>query len=292
MLAGAWVLSGIWLGLTPPRKTMWIAAALLVASALVGLIGRDPIQRQLLDPFVNAGIWATALVGLLLPLAFRSSPRISFALTLFIAFLLAGLFVPASAGSVLDRPLVEMLMPLPLSLLGAAGIAGFLQVLPNSARPFGHAAAVVLCAAVVAHAILTHSFSASTCCAMVTTDDLVALDWLRRETPADAHVAVAVSPVQVSPGSYPSLAAGADAGIWIHPLTGMSVSPLSFVTDFGSGATHAQLCEEGVDVVYAGGAPRSFDGAALLAEPQWYELRLQLRAISVFEVTACAPTTQ
>jgi hypothetical protein len=124
---------------------------------------------------------------------------------------------------------------------------------------------------------------------MASMEDLVALDWLRREAPANAHVGVAVSPVQVSPGIYPSLAAGADAGIWIRPLTGRAISPLSFVTDFGSGATHSLLCEQGVNVVYAGGAPRSFDTAALLAEPQWYELRLQLPDVSVFEVTACEP---
>jgi hypothetical protein len=289
MLAGAWFLSGIWIAMKPPRKVLWIAVLFLVASALVALIGRDPIQRQLLDPFVNAGLWATVLVGLSFPLAFRCAPRISMALVLLVVFLLAGLFVPAPAGSVLDRPLVEMLLPLPLSLLSAAGIAGFLQVLPFSARPIGHAAAVLLSVAVAAHALLTHSFSASACCAMVSTDDLVALDWLRREVPADAQIATAVAPVQVSPVSHPPLEAGADAGIWIHPLTGLGIYPLSFVTDFGSEATHALLCERGVDVVYAGGAPRSFDGAALLGEPQWYKLRLQLPEVSVFEVTACMP---
>jgi hypothetical protein len=289
MLAGAWVLSGIWIALTPHRNALWIALLLLVAAALLALISHDPIQRQLLDPFVETGIWATAMVSLLLPLAFRSSPRISFALSLLVVFLLAGLFVPAPAGSMLDRPLVEMLLPLPLSLLGAAGMAGFLQRLASSARSLRHAAAVVLCAAVVAHAFLTYSFSASACCTMVSTDDLVALDWLRREVPADARIAEAVAPVQVGTGSHPSLEAGADAGIWIHPLTGLSIYPLSFVTDFGSGATHALLCERGVDVVYAGGAPRSFDRAALLAKPQWYELRLQLHAVSVFEVRACGP---
>jgi hypothetical protein len=289
MLAGAWALSGIWITQTPPRKAVWATALLLVASALIALIGRDPIQRQLLDPIANAGIWTTALVGLSLPWAFRSSPRITFVLVLLVVFLLAGLFMPAPAGSVLDRPLVEMLLPLPLSLLGAAGIAGFLQVLPRSARSLGHAAAVLLSAGVVAHAILTYSFSAAACCVMVSTDDLVALDWLRREVPADAQIAMAVAPVQVVPGSNPSLDAGADAGVWIHPLTGLGIYPLSFVTDFGSEVTHALLCDKGVEVVYAGGAPRSFDGAALLAEPQWYELRLQLPAVSVFEVTACRP---
>jgi hypothetical protein len=139
------------------------------------------------------------------------------------------------------------------------------------------------------HALLTYSFSASDCCALVSTDELVALDWLRREAAADARVAVAVAPLQVSRGNYPSLDAGADAGSWIRPLTGKPVSIMSFVTGFGGSATHALLCEEGVDLVYAGGAPRSFDRAALLAEPQWYELRLQLPAVSLFAVTGCEP---
>jgi hypothetical protein len=287
MLAGAWVLSGIWIALPPARKALWTAAFLLIATVLVGLISRDPIQRQVLEPFVSAGIWATALVGLSLPLAFRSTPRISFALVLLVALLLAGLFVSTPAGSMLDRPLIEMLLPLPLSLLGAAGMAAFLQILPGRAKRLGLAAGVLLSAAVVTNARLTQGFSASACCAMVLTDDLVALDWLRREAPVDAHVAVAVAPLQVSPAGKPWLGPGADAGIWIHPLTGLSVAPLPFLTDFGSGMTHALLCETGVDVVYAGGAPRSFDGASLLEEPQWYDLRLQLPAVSVFEVTAC-----
>jgi hypothetical protein len=277
------------MALTPLRRTLWSSSLLLLAAGLVALISQDPIQGQLLEPFANGGIWATALVGLSLPLALRSSPRITFTLVLLVVFLLAGLFAPAPAGSMLDRPLVEMLLPLPLSLLGAAGLAGFLQVFPNPGRNTGRAAAVLLSATVVMQALLTQSFSASACCGMVSTDDLVALDWLRREAPLQARVAVAVAPVQVSREGYPLLDAGADAGVWIRPLTGLSVSNMSFVTDFGSGVTHSMLCEMGVDIVYAGDAPRSFDAAALLAEPQWYELRLQLPAVSVFEVTSCGP---
>ena len=287
LVTGAWVLSGIWMALAPPRRALWTASLMLVATVIVALIGSDSGQRPVLEPFVNTRAWATALVCLALPLAFRASPRITFALVLLVVVLLAGLYAPSPAGSMLDRPLVEMLLPVPLSLLGAAGLAGFLQVLPGPARLLGHVAGVLLSAAFVANALLTQGFRASACCGMASTEDLVAMDWLHREAPSNAHVAVAVSPVQVSPGSYPLLTAGTDAGVWIHPLTGLAISPLPFVTDFSGGATHSRLCERGVNVVFVGGAPRSFDGAALLAEPQWYALRLQLPHVSIFEVAAC-----
>lgn len=287
IVSAAWVLSGSWNALAPRRRIYSAGVLLLGASTIIGLINRNPIQRLLLEPFAGSGILATALVGFLLPWAYRHYPRITFALVLIVTLLLAGLVVPGPAGGLLDRPLVQMLLPLPLSLLGAAGAPGFGQFVARSSRLRGNAAGMLLSAAVVANALFMQGFGPSVCCGLVSTNDLVALDWLRREVPAASRVAVAVAPMQVNPGSTASLQAGTDAGIWIPSLTGLSIVPLSSTTDFASVATHGTLCQQGIDVVYAGGGLGSFDVAPLIAEPLWYPPVLKLPGVSVFSVRSC-----
>lgn len=287
MASAAWVLSGTWHALAPRQRAAWAGLLLLCASALLGFITRDPIYRLLLEPFAGSGILATALVVLLLPWAYRHNPRGTFALVLIVTLLLAGLFVPGPAGGMLDRPLVQVLLPLPLSLLGAVGAAGLLQVRPGPASLLRDPAGVLLSAAVVGNALLTQGPGASGCCSLVSPQDLVALDWMRREAPADSRVAVATAPMQVSPGAGVPLEAGVDAGIWVAPLTGLSSAPLSFMTDFASAATHSMLCREGIGAVYAGDRQSSFDITGLLEKRQWYEPRLQLSGVSVFGVTDC-----
>jgi len=67
------------------------------------------------------------LIGALSIIAFRKYPRLAFSALLTVALLTGGLFIPVPGSpylTLLDRPLVEMLMFIPLAILGGLGCAG------------------------------------------------------------------------------------------------------------------------------------------------------------------------
>ena len=292
MAITAWMLSRRWLTLRPSRRWMVLALVLLVVAMLGVYVARDAVLVEALDPYLRAGAWVTGLVGLLCVFAFQSFPQVAFASLLTLAFLLAGLVIPApipAAGTLLDRPLVEMLLFAPLSILGAAGLAGMLRSLHPRWQRLGPAAGTLILLAVVVHALANYGFHPSPCCAIVTTDDLVALDWLSKGLPADAQVAIASTQLRVAPASYAPLEAPVDAGVWIQPLTGLRTTALPAGIDFGDGGTLGLICERGVKYVYVGSASQSFDARSLQGRPAWYRSRLELSTASIYEVTACRP---
>ena len=182
-----------------PRR-ITLGLLLLGLIALVWSISVAPALSPALEPYVGSGLLATITVFLLSIWAFQYSARVSLAICLFIAFMLAGLVIPSSLpgfGSLFDRPLVELWIFAPLSLLGAVGFAGLSQHL---SRRLSKAAAVVICAALVVHALLAYDPKASSCCTIVTRNDMVALDWLGRNLSPHDLVAIATESLQLGAG--------------------------------------------------------------------------------------------
>jgi len=209
---------------------------------------------------------------------------------LFVVFAMLALLVPGpypAAGTLLDRPLVEILLSLPLSALGAAGFAGLLEFLKGRGPLLKQGATAIISLAVLVNARANYSFIPSACCTFVVADDLVALDWLGKHASASSGVAIASTPLHVAPGRYPSLEGEADAGVWIQPLKHIRAVPLSRDADFRDPSTLRLLCDRGLTYVYAGTSPQSFDAALLKSAPAWYRARLLLPGASIFEVIGC-----
>jgi hypothetical protein len=201
-----------------------------------------------------------------------------------------GLLIPApilAAGTLLDRPFVEMLLWIPLSLLGASGIAGLIEWTQPGWHRFGQAAATLILLAVVAHAFVGYCFHPSPCCSIAAADDLVALEWLKENLSTGGRVAVASTQLRVAPVTYAPLEAPVDAGAWVQPLTGISTIALPSGIDFGDEGMLTSICASGVTYVYVGDALGSFDSGSLQGMPAWYRLRLQLPLVSIYEVIAC-----
>ncbi len=133
ILLMAWLFSGLWLGRPPIQRRLAIGVVVAGLVMEVLMLVRIPVLAPLLDPYLGAGIWITALAGLLGVFAFKSYPRFAFATVLALALLCLGLFIPVpgfSSGPLLDRPLVEMVLFVPLALLGAAGFAALATMIP------------------------------------------------------------------------------------------------------------------------------------------------------------------
>jgi hypothetical protein len=286
----AWWLSG--LGLKLRRNSRFAALALLLALsiALVLHIVADRLLESALDPYVSSGVQITIGVGLLAALALCRYPRPALSALLTTVLLLAALTVPsplAAAGTLLDRPLVEMLLFAPLAMLGGLGFAGFAASLRQRHPTIVRATVLLLAAGVVMHAFARYSFRPSTCCSLVAKEDLLALEWIEGNLPREAHVAISAAPVRAAPAAYPAMDAPADAGAWITPLVGRASSRFSDSVDFSEASTLAGLCERRLTDIYAGSAAGSFDIDTLQAKPEWYRLDLDLSNVRIYHVIGC-----
>jgi hypothetical protein len=201
--------------------------------------------------------------------------------------------VPAATGglvpTVLNEQFVEMVLYMPLALLGGAGFAGLLSRLQRrsggthfgawTSPKFAVAVAGLGAAALIALASLGAYPNA--CCNFVTEDDRHALEWIRTETPADSLVLVAGFK---EGGQF----FGTDAGIWVQALSERDSNRMAFDTDWAVTGEIERLCrDEAAEVyVYAGGGPYSFDEAGLAAQA-WAAPTFAWGRTTVYKVGDC-----
>jgi hypothetical protein len=212
-------------------------------------------------------------------LALRDFPRLALACLLALALMLAALFIPVSPGlGLLDRPLGEMALFLPLAFLGGLGASRLPRML-----------AVFLATAIIAYGVTAYSFAPSPCCQLAGPDDAAALDWMKKNLPAQASIGIASTELRLASTEPPLQAAGADAGIWIDPLTGRRTVPLPYFTDFEQPETHELLCTKKVTYLYVGGTDMSFRKQGLEAASAQYQLLFALPGAYLFQVQGCSP---
>jgi hypothetical protein len=249
----------------------------------------------LLDGYINSDGWTLILLLALTPFAVKEFPNQTFFLLASLSFFVAGLFVPVHLPNVgtltiLDRPYVQMLMYLPLSLLSGLGLAGLVRFLqqriPETKLPV-YAALFVTFGVVLAHALFRHDYYPSECCQITNRDDLALLAWIDTSLPPNAFILIAASPVNVTSLEQAEMQAGVDGGIWVMPLTSRQTVPAWETLDFTSATVHAEICERGLEYVYAGEMPQSFSAAQLDDNPAWYQLAFALPRAKLYQVMNC-----
>jgi hypothetical protein len=270
IFGAAWMLSAI-----PRNKRSLIfvlTGTLLGMSTL--LIDRNQVISPIIEPYWN---WVTLLVMLLAVSVFQSFPRLIVFSILAILLMLAGMFIPVTpALTLLDRPLVEMMLFLPLAFLGGLGATR----LPKPA-------VIILAAIIIIHAWTTYSFSPSSCCQLVSRDDAVTLDWMEKHLPTDARIAIASTDLSLNAFGAPMSGTGTDAGIWVAPLTKHTIVPLPASTDFTTQDTHDLLCQQQVTHIYVGDLPRSFNSNFVDATPAWYKTVFILPKARIVQIFGC-----
>jgi len=266
----AWALSAI-----PRNKRILIFT---LTSSMLGmvflLIKQNQITSLIFEPY---GIWVTLLVALLAASVFRSFSRLIVFSMFAILFMLAGIFIPVtSVLTALDRPLVEMILFLPLAFLGGLGATR----LPRFAT-------IALAAIIIFHAWTTYNFGHSECCQLVNHDDAVTLDWMDKHLPTNARIAISSTELSLAAFSAPVPGIGTDAGTWVVPLTGRTTFALPYSVDFMTQSTHDLLCKQQVTHIYAGGLPHSFNSSFADAKPAWYETIFSLPNARVVQIHGC-----
>jgi hypothetical protein len=208
-------------------------------------------------------------------------------LCLFGELLVVSLALPVSwieAGTLLDRPFVELWLFAPMSLLAAVGLAGLGAAAGRRAET---AVLVIAFPALAAYALMNYDFRASSCCTIVGPDDLVALEWVGGHLSTLDLVGIATEAQQLAPLPYPSLVATVDAGAWVRPLTGVGVVMLPDDLDLRDSSVIRAVCQRGVHYIYAGGSERSFRADVFQPAAGALTARVRLSGASVFQIRNC-----
>jgi hypothetical protein len=187
-----------------------------------------------------------------------------------------------------------MLLYLPLTLLAGFGLAGLQKVLQNknisrgsTSFAWGNLIGGLLIAIVAFNALLKYDLYPATCCALVSRDDLAAIQWMDKNLPPDSLILTSSTDMNVLPTDKYQGSAGGDGGTWITPLTGRPVTFMPFNTDFNLPQTLDTLCSQHIRYVYAGKTGWFFNEAGMNAQPGTYQLLLDLPKARVYEVTGC-----
>ncbi len=294
-----WILATGWQRLSNPLRVAFFLMALTGVILFLWYLPKQDVFGLLFDPYWAKGLIVTAGVLLLSLFAQWHYPRLAFASLLVILLFLGALLVPIRVPgygtlTLLDRPFVEMILYLPLSILGGAGLAGLERTLQDlTARlpekrllPAGYLSGLIIVLLLV-NTFANYNFYPADCCNIVGRDDLVAIDWIDKNLSSEARIAIASTELRVFLSDAPQGAAGGDAGIWITPLTGRTTVPLPYQSDFSERPVFDTLCRWNAEYLYVGDTGATFNDALLSASPDRYKVLLSMPRAKVYQVTGC-----
>jgi hypothetical protein len=291
----AWVVATWQEKLAFTSRVLIFVITIFALALEIFFVQQEALFTLLLDPYINKGVWMTVLVLCLSIFAVKKYSQVSLVCILSMCFLIGCLFVPVNIPSygaltLLDRPFVEMILYLPLSLLGGLGLAGFINVILQSRMKrflLHRYTGLFLIGLVGIHAFYTYNFYPAQCCMIAGQDDIQVIAWIKNHLPAEASIGISTTEMDVLISDSPEGLVGTDAGIWITPLIGRVVSPLFYSSDFGQQSVRDVLCQNGIDYLYVGALGQHFDTQKLNAHPEWYRTVLVLQKIRVYEVMGC-----
>jgi len=300
ILALAWVIATAWQRLARRIRLITFLVILIGIVLIIMFLRTKDVFGLLFDPYWTKGSMVTLVVLVLALFAQWRYPRLAFASILVVLLLFGGLLIPVNVPgygnlTLLDRPFVEMILYLPLSLLGGAGLAGLEKSLQDliarwPARRFSSAQYLssVFIVLLLVNAFANYNIYPADCCSIVGRDDLVAIDWMDKNLPPEARIAISSTELHVLDTNAPHGAAGGDAGAWITPLTDRVTLPLPYQSDFSQQPIFNTLCKFGAGYLYVGEIGASFNIGSISAYPDRYRILLSMPKAKVYQVTGCA----
>lgn len=302
IIALAWILAAGWQRLSKPLRLISFFAVIIGLVLLIMFIQTKDVFALLFDPYWEKGLIVTVVILVLGLFAQWVYPRLALASILVILLLLASLLVPVSVPgygnlTLLDRPFVEMILYLPLSFLGGAGLAGLEKILRDLTvkwpvkplRPLVYLSHIFVILLLV-NAYANYNLYQVECCSIVGRDDLVAIDWMDKNLPAKTRILISSTELRVLVSDSPQGAAGGDAGIWIKPLIDRTTIAMPYQSDFSQQAIFDILCQKGAEYIYVGEKGAIFNNGLLSPYPDRYQLLLSMPKTKIYQVIGCPPT--
>ena len=278
----------------PAEKRRFALGFGLASVFLLGMpIHNNDLLKLALEPYLGTpGIYATLIVSLLLPFAYKKAPRYSLFSLFLIIGLFASLFIPLGtifgipSLTPLDRPFVETILYLPLAILGGLGAAGFGDILP--AFRAKKRVAVILLGIFILFSLQRYNIAPSPCCNFVSTDDIHAMTWIKENIPTNSNIAIAAEPLTVMPSNTIREAqTPTDAGVWVTNLTKRRTPRFPYNLDFSNSETITLLCQKNISYLYAGDQAHSFNRSLYSKDTDWYQEVLSLPHVRIFAIKSC-----
>jgi len=292
----AWIIATWWQKLSQVQRVFLFSVILICIVLEIIAIQKQKILTLVFDPYINKGILITPLVLFLAVFAQRHYPQFTFTCILAVCFLLGSLFIPVlglvpgyAKLTLLDRPFVEMILFLPLSLLGGLGLAGLGKDLQHTKIRFipGYGLiSLIACGFVLINAFATYDLYPSECCVIAGPDDIAAITWMDDHLSMDVRIAVSATELKVLASDSFEGYVGGDAGIWITPLINRVTIPLRYDLSFDEQSTLDELCQMRISHIYIGETGQTFYDS-LHAQPAWYKILLSMPEVKVYQVLGC-----
>jgi hypothetical protein len=263
----------------------------------VGYIRIDSMLEPLLNTYVRNDVLMIGLVLLLVFFSVRTFVEITFFSLIMLSLLLSGLFIPVNEFFLdyekmvlLDRPYIQMLLYIPLSILGGLGLAGinqFLQKISFVWKDPSRLVNVMMFGCVIVATVFNYDFYPSSCCQIAGRDDLVALDWMDKKLPMDANVLIASVDMYVTSAEQANSQVGVDGGIWITPLISRRTIFISDGLSFDQHEIRDEICSGKSNYIYVGGETLSFNNLLPGEHPEWYQIVLSLPHAKLYKIIEC-----
>jgi hypothetical protein len=177
-----------------------------------------------------------------------------------------------------------MILCIPLSILGGLGLAGMGKGVRSSYQRYIMG---IIAGFVLIYGIANHEFYPSDCCVIVGNDDVAAMAWMADQLPVDARIGISSTVLKVVVDDVVEGDVGADAGIWVTPLTDRVSVLLPNDLHFDQKHVLDNICEKRISHLFVGEMGQSFDVSYLNSSPTWYRPLLSLPRTRVYEVTGC-----
>ena len=287
-----WAISAWWAKLQQLIKHSVFVLLVSLFGLGVVIIQGDDILGLLFDPYLNEGILVTSLVILLSVFAYKIYPQVTFATLVTMCILLVGLFVPLKGLipnrdylTLMDRPYVEMMLFMPLSVIGGLGLAGLEKQIKYPGQKY---IVFIGMGLILIYTFANYEFYPSDCCMIVGNDDVAAMAWMADQLPVDARIGVASAELRVVAENVSEAVVGLDAGVWITPLIERETFFLPNDSRFDEEGTLAYLCDANIEYLFVGELGQSFDRARLDFRPAWYRPLLSMTKTRVYEVIGCS----
>lgn len=241
-----------------------------------------PLRSYLDDYYGN---WPVAVaLSVLLPFAFYKSQRISMGIFFFTVGICLTVVIQRFLGhgfrELLDRQFLEMVMFIPFSIMGGAGLSGLIRSFSFS-RTFRMLVFTLLFGLVLWKSPWVRAIYPDQCCTYFQEADRLAFQWLREHFKA-------ADLILISSFDNQGQTIGTDAGGWIYPLLGFNTNKLSFDTNWTSPVKIEEICNIGAEdvYIYMGGRPYSFN-ASQLTQGEWMEEEFRADQTAIFRIPDC-----
>lgn len=242
-----------------------------------------PIYQLILDFY--SGIPTAIAWIILLPFVFQAYPRLSvgiffFTLGAWLVALVPPLLIQSSQG-LLDRQFLEIMLYIPFSIMGGAGLVGLIRKLKlNDAVRWFALPALIGC--VTFTFFQGQSLHPDPCCDYFKEDDQLAFQWIQKNTSVDSLFIIANS-------DNNEKITGIDAGIWIYPLLGRNTNKLRFTTNWDSIEEMKKICQfSKKDIyIYKGDGNYSFNDSQL-ASDEWVQPVFRSGQTIIYQLTGCS----